>query len=337
MSARLVFISMLLIMGIVFYGVAYAGYRYYKKNTGEWEQEKAKLRKMSWLELILSGGAILLLTVVRLGRYFISGGDSLISALSFILVILVMALYIVVRRGGSVSVLMFTIISVLYVFFITIFIGTPQKAPVFAVDDTEITPSRTTATDLMEDGFDIYIRQAQVFGVEYSELISSGVFKKYPADHSVYIEKGFRKDNAAVEYSPYLLVKDGIVIGAVWFYGDEKKDIVLEDCSVIHIRLNEDSVKAIRENSIHCKLDGLDLIAPLEIENVKKTFGNKLRPIPDHPADITGMYYGLSWSSQGGVEHLFWNTYFSSISFDEKNNMTKFELSTELARDTDFL
>lgn len=334
MGARLFFILMLLCIGIFIYGGGYVAYRYYKKNAAEWEKEKAKLRKMSWVELILSGGAVMLTAVVGLVRYSMSGGNTFISVISFIIVALVMELYIVARRGGSVAVVMFAVLSTFYIFIIGIFTGVPEKSPIFTLNNTEITLAHTTVEDLLKDGFDIYITKDKNSNANYDELISSGTFEKYSADRSVYVEKGYRRNNAAVENSPYLLVKEDIIIGGVWLYGSESKDTLIEDCRIIHIRLNDESIEAIRENSISCKLNGLDLLAPLNKEKMKKTFGKNIWLNPDEHTDITKTRYGIAWeSSWVPIGGLFWNEYYSVIDFDESGNMDELELSTDVARD----
>lgn len=252
-----------------------------------------------------------------------------IFVLGLILVILVMVLYSAVRRGHSAAVVMFTMLSVFYAFIIAMLIGLPQKVPVLAINDTEITLGHTTAGDLMKDGFNIYIEQNYVPGLDYEEILSSGSFKKYPADKSVYMEKGYK-----INYAPYPLVKDDIVIGYIGLFGDEKKEIVHDDCKIVRVVLSEESVKAIRRNFVSCKLNGLELLAPLKPEEVKKTFGSKLWSSPVSPADITELYYGIRWASPWeAVNHLFWDEYSSWIHFGENNNMTKFEISTNVARD----
>ncbi|WP_051353769.1 hypothetical protein [Atopobium fossor] len=290
---------------------------------------------MSWLEISLSGGAVLITSLMGTIRYFTGYGIDFISVGSFILALLVIALNIVIKRGGSVAVLMFAIVTLLYLFIIGMIVGIPTKAPVFTVNNTEIKLAHTTAKELIDNGFDIYINKNENSHADYNELISSGSFKKYSADRSVYVEKGFRRNDAAVEYSPYLFAKGGVVIGSVWLYGNDDKDIILEDCKVVHIELNEDSIKALRANSISCKLNGLDLIAPIESEEVKKAFGNKLWLAPDNPKDITELHYGIKWST--GSNHLFWNEYYSYINYDWNKNMTSFEISSEIARDNGFL
>src|SRR3712207_4442375 len=127
MNARTLMIFVILFIGIGFYGSIYAGYRYYKKNNRKWEYERTKIRKMSWLEIFLSGGAILIATIVGLIRYFIGYGIDLMSIGSLIIVILVIVLNIIIKRGGSVAVLIFTIVTILYIFIIGMVVGIPTK------------------------------------------------------------------------------------------------------------------------------------------------------------------------------------------------------------------
>ena len=47
--------------------------------------------------------------------------------------------------------------------------------------------------------------------------------------------------------------------------------------------------------------------------------------------DITQLHYGIQWSTVSVL--LFWNDYYAYIDFDERNNMTAFKISTEIARD----
>ncbi len=329
MSARLVFILMLLAIGFVFYGGAYVGYLCYKKNTEEWKADGDRIKRMSWPVLILSGGGSLLISSASLIKYFIIGGIDFILVVGVMLWILVIAIYVVTKRGGTVAMLMFAAITVLYLFFAGILIGLPEKAPIFTLDDRKIVLSHTTASDLMEDGFGIYIEQTYEPGLDYEDILSLDSFKKYPADGSVHVEKGFKINDA-----PYPLVKDNVVIGYIGLYGSENKETVLEDCKIVSIVLTEESVKVLRENSFSCKLNGLELMAPIKPEEVKKTFGRKLWHVPVNPTDITELKYGIDWSNPWTpVNHLFWDEYFAWISFDENNNLTKLELSALVAQD----
>ncbi|MBF1015144.1 MAG: hypothetical protein HXK78_08230, partial [Lachnospiraceae bacterium] len=52
---------------------------------------------------------------------------------------------------------------------------------------------------------------------------------------------------------------------------------------------------------------------------------------PDKDADVTQLFYGLKWGTNS--DHLFWNEYYATISFDKDNKMTSFELFVEIARE----
>ena len=213
-----------------------------------------------------------------------------------------------------------------------IIIGVPVKAPVLTINDTEITMAHTTVSDIVADGFDIYIKQNDSPHIDYDTLLSSGIFQKYPCDRSVLVEKGFRRNSDSIYYSPYLLVKDGVVIGSIGLYGHKTKDIALEDCKIIHFKCDEDCVAAARAKAMHYRLDNMELLNPLKLETLQKTFDKKLWLFPpSNPTDVTQLHYGIKWSS--GSDHLFWNEYYAYIHFDESNHMTEFEISTEVARD----
>ena len=76
----------------------------------------------------------------------------------------------------------------------------------------------------------------------------------------------------------------------------------------------------------------VELLVPLQQETLQKTFDKKLWLVPPrNTRDITQLHYGIKWST--GSDHLFWNEYFAYIHFNESNDMTGFEISTEIARD----
>lgn len=165
----------------------------------------------------------------------------------------------------------------------------------------------------------------------YKRLLSSGSFKKYPGDRSILVKKGFRRNDSAVEYSSYLLVKDGVVVGSIGVYGHKTEDVALEECKIIHFRLDRGCIDAAKANSISYRFNGIDLLASLNPEAIRKTFGKKLWSEPSNTANETSRYYGIKWTT--GSNHLFWNEYYSYINFDERSNMTSFELNSEIARD----
>ena len=210
-------------------------------------------------------------------------------------------------------------------------IGLPPQAPILQINESKIILAETKASDLMEAGFDIYVRQGDGAS-DYEDLLTDGNFQKYSGDKSVTIEKGFRLDSNAVPYAPYLFAKDGIVLGSISFYGAEDKDVVLEDSKVIQIRFNKESIEAAKEHSIILKLDELDLTSRLDVPLVQETFKKHLWSIPpSNTSDVTQLWYGLQWSSNS--DSLFWNEYYSLIRLDENYLMTDFELAAKVAHD----
>ena len=59
-------------------------------------------------------------------------------------------------------------------------IGLPPQAPILQINESKITLAETKASDLMEAGFDIYVRQGDG-GSDYEELLTDGSFKSIQA------------------------------------------------------------------------------------------------------------------------------------------------------------
>ena len=210
-------------------------------------------------------------------------------------------------------------------------IGLPPQAPILQINESKIILAETKSSELMDAGFDIYVRQGDG-GSDYEDLLTSNSFQKYPGDKTVTIEKGFRLDSNAVPYAPYLLAKDGIVLGSISFYGAEDHDVAIEDSKVIQVRFNKDSIEAAKKHSITFKLNELDLTTRLDVSLVQETFKKHLWSIPpSNTSDVTQLWYGLKWSSNS--DSLFWNEYYGLIRLDENYMMTDFELAVQVARD----
>ena len=275
-----------------------------------------------YLSLIAIAGLFAFQTLNRGGV-----GNSILAKM--ILLPAIMALFNARKRTGK-SLLALLITFLVGVMF-NLTIGLPPQAPILQINESKITLAETKASDLMEAGFDIYVRQGDG-GSDYEDLLTNGNFQKYSGDKSVTIEKGFRLDSNAVPYAPYLFAKDGIVLGSISFYGAEDKDVVLEDSKVIQIRFNKDSIEEAKKHSIAFKLDELDLTSRLDLPLVKETFKKHLWSIPpSNTSDVTQLWYGLQWSSNS--DSLFWNEYYSLIRLDENYLMTDFELAAKVARD----
>ena len=277
-----------------------------------------------YLSLIAIAGMFAFQTLNRGGV-----GNSILAKM--ILLPALMALFNARKRTGkSLLALLITLMVFLVGVMFNLTIGLPPQAPILQINESKIILSETKASDLMEAGFDIYVRQGDG-GSDYEELLTEGSFQKYPGDKTVVIEKGFRLDSNAVPYAPYLLAKDGIVLGSISFYGAEDKDVILEDSKVIQIRFNKESIEAAKKHSITFKLDQLNLTTRLDIPLVQETFKKHLWSIPpSNTSDVTQLWYGLQWSSNS--DSLFWNEYYSLIRLDENYHMIDFELSAEISR-----
>ena len=278
-----------------------------------------------YLTLIAIAGMFAFQTLNRGGV-----GNSILAKM--ILLPAIMALFNARKRTGkSLLALLITFMVFLVGVMFHITIGLPPQTPILQINESKIILAETKASELMDTGFDIYVRQGDG-GSDYEELLTEGSFQKYPGDKTFVIEKGFRLDSNAVPYAPYLLAKDGIVLGSISFYGAEDQDVALEDSKVIQVRFNKESIEAAKKHSITLKLDKLDLTTRLDAPLVQETFKKHLWSIPpSHTSDVTQLWYGLQWSSNS--DSLFWNEYYSLIRLDENYLMTDFELAVQVARD----
>ena len=278
-----------------------------------------------YLSLIAIAGVFAFQTLNRGGV-----GNSILAKM--ILLPALMALFNARKRTGkSLLALLITLMVFLVGVMFNLTIGLPPQAPILQINESKIILAETKASELMDAGFDIYVRQSDGAS-DYEELLTDGSFQKYPVDKTVTIEKGFRLDSNAVPYAPYLLAKDGIVLGSISFYGAEDHDVAIEDSKVIQVRFNKDSIEAAKKHSITFKLNELDLTTRLKVSLVQSTFKKHLWSIPpSNTSDVTQLWYGLKWSSNS--DSLFWNEYYGLIRLDENYMMTDFELAVQVARD----
>ena len=278
-----------------------------------------------YLTLIAIAGMFAFQTLNRGGV-----GNSIVAKM--ILLPALMALFNARKRTGkSLLALLITFMVFLVGVMFNLTIGLPPQAPILQINESKMILAETKASELMDAGFDIYVRQSDGAS-EYEELLTDGSFQRYSGNKTVTIEKGFRLDSNAVPYAPYLLAKDGIVLGSISFYGAEDQNVALEDSKIIQVRFNKESIEAAKKHSITLKLDELDLTTRLDLSHVQETFKKHLWSIPpSHTSDVTQLWYGLKWSSNS--DSLFWNEYYSLIRLDENYLMTDFELAVQVARD----
>ena len=91
-------------------------------------------------------------------------------------------------RGKSLLALLITLMVFLVGVMFNLTIGLPPQAPILQINESKIILAETKASELMEAGFDIYVRQGDG-GSDYEKLLTEGSFQKYPGDKTVTIEK----------------------------------------------------------------------------------------------------------------------------------------------------
>ena len=317
MSARQAILGLIALLGLGFLTIIFSMYKFMKNRgiAGKSLMEspvndQADDSKMGLGELFIyiSFIAIPLIYVIQMINEGSAGSPILAK---FIILPPVMALFNARKRTGkSIFLCMVAAIFFFYMLMVYAIIGLPVKAPVLTIDKTEIRLAHTSLNDIKDQGFDIYVKQRESTTSDYDQLLTSGDYKKYPLDRSIYVDKGFKNYNDMVYKAPYLLVKDGIVIGNIGFYGDMDKATLLEDSKIVYLRLDDETTYNVRKNSIVYKLEGIDLFEELKLESLEKVFGDKLwlRP-PSGTPDASQLHYGIQWITNS--DDLFWNQYYS--------------------------
>ena len=317
--ARMIFIGLLAFFAIACIGIGFGMYYWMKRTMVDGHpiidqpvNEQTRTDKMGIGELLVYVSLIVIAALLAISVMQEGGSGSAILAKA-ILLPAVMALFNARKRTGKAMLaLVISFMIALFLMMANLLIGLPQKPPVLTINNVPISVTKTTVTDLLNSGFDIYIKRTDNPDVEYKELISSGSYEKYPANRSVMVEKGIRRSNSSIPY-PNIIARNGVILGSMQLYGDEAKDMVLEDCKILSFILDEDCIAIAKENSISYKLNGMDLLSVLKKEKLKKKFGEHLWSVPDNKADMTQMFYGLKWGNNSS--YLFWNEYYATICF----------------------
>ncbi len=230
--------------------------------------------------------------------------------------------------------------SLLFLFFCEIAyitIGLPVKAPVLAINNTEMRLGHTTVQELMNDGFDIYVEKERTYAMDYDDFPDSDKFVKYSGAMDISIPGGYHR-YGQVPYCVGVLAKNDQPIAIVTFYGSMSEEKPLKDCSIILFNLWSRFISEIRNSGITLKLNGVDLLATIKTETMKETFGNKIfRRYPrryEIEEEIeTEKRYIISWESNS--HHLFYNSYFATIRMNDNHLMNSLELECQIAREAD--
>ena len=333
MSARLIFIGLMGFLGVVFTCIAlWFGSSLTKDSPNGMNDavnSETNTDKMKFSEVLsyLVRIAIAVYFVLWLMNKFGSG----FSALGGMIIAMPVRSFFNARRRTKKFIFSISVFILFCVFlmFGYILIGVPVKPPVMSIDSTNITVSKTKASELLDEGFDIYVLK-DYDRYEYSELLTDGSYIKYERNQDLKVEKGDRDRRETLRGASYLLVKDETVIGAIDLFGSLDKDVDIEDSKVINFYMDEDCVAAVKEKSINISFNNMDLLETLNTDTVKMIFKSKLWLIPED-YETTSSSYGISWRTNS--DSIFWNEYYAYIRIDENYNMTDFILSTSIAQD----
>ena len=332
---RLVFIGLLVFLALLFIGIVLGLRSYLKRNDVNGvpmydapANEQIRTGKLSLKENIFYISMILISLAVALFimSKFRHGAAPIGAA---IITPSIMSLFNARRRTGKSWI---GIVAVLMVFvflmFVYIIIGLPDNAPPLKIDETEIHLTETKISDLIDNGFEIYVSNGRHDYPNYNELLTTGSYTKYQGA-GVSVPNGFKSYDSAVTRSTYLLVKKNVVLGCIGIYGDKRKSTELKDCVVTQVCFDSECTAVAKKYGISYNIDGIDLLKKLDENKFKEVFGKKIWLTPSNPRGEYLGHYGVQWGT--GNNEFFWNQYFMNLDIDSNNNIVNFSFKVHIA------
>ncbi len=333
MSARLLFIGLMVFLGVCFTAIALWLRSMLKKSSvygmrgAANNQTDTSKMKIGEIFLYILSIVITVLIVLKLMSIMGSGA----AALGGMIIAIPVRSFFNARKRTYNAIFSLAVLALLFVFlcFGYILIGLPVKPPVMTVGGMKVTLSKTSVEDLLDNGFDIYIMNDENT-YEYSEMLTSGSYTKYDENQDITVEKGYRSTGETLRGAPYLLAKDDTLIGAIDLYGSLDKDVDIKDAKVVNFYMDKDCKDALKSSDIDVKLGDLSLLGTFYTDDLNKLFKKKHWMIPDE-SEPTDSVYGIAWRTNS--DSIFWNEYYAYIRIDENKNMRSFIISTSVAKD----
>ena len=332
---RLVFIGLLVFLALLFIGIALGLRSYLKRNDVNGvpmydapANEQTRTGKLSLKENIFYISMILISLAVALFimSKFRHGAAPIASA---IVTPSIMAYFNARKRTGKSWIYIVAVLMVfVFLMFAYILIGLPDKAPALMISNTEIKLSETKVSDLIDQGFEIYVSNGRHDYPNYNELLTTVSYSKYQGA-GVSVPNGFKSYDSAVTRSTYLLVKKNVVLGCIGVYGDKRKSTELKDCVVTQVCFDSECTAVAKKYGISYNIDGIDLLKKLDENEFTKVFGKKIWLTPSEPRDEYLGHYGVQWGS--GNNEFFWNHYFMNLDLDSNNDIVNFNFSSNIA------
>ena len=332
---RLVFIGLLVFLALLFIGIVLGLRSYLKRNDVNGvpmydapANEQIRTGKLSLKENIFYISMILISLAVALFimSKFRHGAAPIGSA---IVTPSIMAYFNARKRTGKSWIYIVAVLMVfVFLMFAYILIGLPDKAPALMISNTEIKLSETKVSDLIDQGFEIYVSNGRHDYPNYNELLTTGSYSKYQGA-GVSVPNGFKSYDSAVTRSTYLLVKKNVVVGCIGVYGHKKRYEELKDCVVTQVCFDSECTAVAKKYGISYNIDGIDLLKKLDENEFTKVFRKKIWLTPSEPGGEYLGHYGVQWGA--GNNEFFWNHYFMNLELDSNNDIVNFNFSSNIA------
>ena len=179
MSARLLFIGLMVFLGVCFTAIALWLRSMLKKSSVDGmsgaanNQTDTSKMKIGEIFLYILSIVITVLIVLKLMSVMGSGA----AALGGMIIAIPVRAFFNARKRTYNAIFSLAVLALLFVFlcFGYIIIGLPVKPPVMTVGSMEVTLSKTSVEDLLDGGFDIYIMNDENT-YEYREMLTSGSY-----------------------------------------------------------------------------------------------------------------------------------------------------------------
>ena len=206
MSVRLLFIGLMVFLGVCFTAIALWLRSSLKKSSAYGMRGAANNQtdtsKMKIGEIFLYILSIVITVLIVLKLMSVMGSGA--AALGGMIIAIPVRAFFNARKRTYNAIFSFAVLALLIVFlcFGYILIGLPVKPPVMTVGGMKVTLSKTSAEDLLDGGFDIYIMNDDNT-YEYSELLTSGSYTKFERNQNITVEKGYRSTGETLRGAPY--------------------------------------------------------------------------------------------------------------------------------------
>lgn len=308
MTARIVLISIIIVMWLLMLSIVLGLYLYMKhtKDKGgtlldQAVNETKREDKMGISELLVYASFIGIFAYIAVSS--INEGASPVIA-RLILLPPVLALFNARKRTGRSLLLVVAAFAILLASGLTLaIVGFPPKAPALTLNGSKIIMMETRISDLQEDGFQIFVRKGDTVGADSKRLLASGAYQLYDGTKGITVKKGIQEDDSSIFRARYVLARNGQVLGSLLVFSDYKTDRELKDCRLARIVMDKNCIETVKANKYEFYSDGIDMNGVITKEKMENTFKKNLSL--NHDQHEGGRVYYVHY----GANTIFWNEY----------------------------